>query len=195
MRSYQRVMESNGFNFHEYWPQGKQVGEDIVMAWLQLLLDSRVQASTIMGRISALKWAFDLHGIGTSSFQGPGISRMKAGIIRQRPNRGLKSEVLTVELLQKLKDLTKNHAEDMEARRLLVILLLAYAAFARAKEMINLRAGELTFTEQGLLWNSSIRKTDNYRQGQQVFLAAIPGSELCPRANLVLKWSSIGRAR
>ena len=181
-------MVDNGFQVAEFWPgQGEALQEEIILAYIAILINSDVQASTIKSKLSALKWSCDMQRIGSDAFGSIAVTRLKEGVKRQRPNRGRKSAPITVAVLQDLKRWADTNRQDQNARRLFLIMLLAFATFARPIEVIQWRAANIRFTEEGIEWTSKTRKTDRYREGQITFIAEIRGSELCPKNNL-LAW-------
>ena len=115
-----------------------------------------------------------MQGIGSEAFGSIAVTRLKEGVKRQRPNRGKKSAPITVAVLQDLKRWADANRQDHNARRLYLITAASISVtFARPIEVIQWRAANIRFTEEGIEWTSRTRKTDRYREDQITFIAEI----------------------
>ena len=90
-----------------------------------------------------------MQGIGSEAFGSIAVTRLKEGVKRQRPNRGKKSAPITVAVLQDLKRWADANRQDHNARRLFLIMLLAFVTFARPIEVIQWRAANIQLTDGG----------------------------------------------
>jgi len=97
------------------------------------------------------------------------------GVKRSHARPVVKKEPLTVEMLQIIVD----DAERPGSLRLATAILLAFVAFFRFDELVELRPCDIVFSEEMITVKILKNKGDQLRQGDEVLIARIR-SKTCP---------------
>ena len=129
--------------------------------------------------MSAVSWAHQMAGLQPIS-GSPFVSAVLSGLQRQLAKPKTKKEPITSDMLSAMVKSCDGSLSDL---RLMAMALLAFAAFLRSDELINLRACDVSFVAGHMAISLPKSKTDQYRDGVTVMVAR-SGTSTCPVAML-----------
>lgn len=154
--------------------------QDIQFAlYLQHVAETTGSRAAVEAAVNAASWAHQLAGLKpVSSF--PFVQAMWAGLQRQLAKPKEKKEPISVEMLVAMVQSADGSLADL---RLMAMALLAFSAFLRCDELVNLRCCDVVFNPSSMILSLPRSKTDQYREGSTVIVAR-SGSPTCPVAML-----------
>ena len=147
--------------------------------YLQYLAEKTESRSAVEVAVSAVSWAHQMAGLQPIS-GSPFVSAVLSGLQRQLAKPKTKKEPITSDMLSAMVKSCDGSLSDL---RLMAMALLAFAAFLRCDELINLRACDVSFAAGHMAISLPKSKTDQYRDGATVMVAR-SGTSTCPVAML-----------
>ena len=127
--------------------------------------------------VNAVSWAHQLAGLAPVA-QAPFVHTALAGLHRQLAKPKHKKEPITTEMLAAIVHATKDTLTDVHFA---AIALIAFSAFLRCDQIINIRCCDMVFKSNVMVVNLPKSKTDQFREGASV-LVAHTGAHTCPVA-------------
>ena len=154
-----------------------------VALYLTCLVHQISSSGPINQAFYSIRWAHSIVSVisPTESFL---VKNVLEGAKRRLAVPSKKKEPITPELLLKMYD---NLYSDNNVfnQRTICACLLAYAAFLRVSELLNLRRCDIEYFPSHMSVFIQKSKTDIYRDGNQIIIART-GNNLCPVKNLEL---------
>jgi integrase len=137
----------------------------------------------------AIKWVHDLVPLASNPADTPFIRNIIEAGKRSPRTTSSKKEPISIDTLDKI--VAKYTTPDSELKDLRTALLsvLGFFGLFRASELTNIKAKDITVNPDHLIIFVPTSKTDQYRNGNQVFIAQTNG-HLCPHA-LLLRYFSL----
>ena len=145
--------------------------------YLQHLAETTVSKAAVDEAVNAVSWAHQLAGL-ASVAQAPFVHTILAGLHSQLAKPKHKKEPITTEILSAIVHAAKDTLTDV---RLAAIALVAYSAFLRCDEIINICCCDIVFKPDVMVVNLPKSKTDQFRDAASV-LVARTNSHTCPVA-------------
>ena len=145
--------------------------------YLQHLAEATGSKASVDEAVNAVSWAHQLAGLAPVA-QAPFVRTVLAGLHRQLAKPKPKKEPITAEMLAAIVHATKDTLTDV---RYAAIALIAFSAFLRCDEIINIRCCDIVFKPDVMVVNLPKSKTDQLREGASV-LVARTGAHTCPVA-------------
>jgi integrase len=109
----------------------------------------------------------------------PFVVSVRDGAIRLLSNgRSNRKEPLDIQFLKDV--CVQSNLDDLVQLRNVVMFVLSFAGFLRSSEVIQLKSGEVRFSEGFVTLVIRKSKTDQLRDGQTVVLAELKDCILCP---------------
>ena len=134
--------------------------------------------SSIEGVVYGISWYHKLAGLSESPTDHPVVKMAVEGAKRSLAKPFKPKEALSLRLIQDIA--CHYHSTDtLAVVRFLFIVLVGYAGFLRADELLNLQVSDITIFYAYMSIHVPERKNDKYRQGQTVSIAR-SGKVTCP---------------
>lgn len=150
-----------------------------VALFLQYLVETCKCASSINSAFYSLNWAHRLSGL-PSPTDNPFVISVRDGAIRllSRGKESNRKEPLELEFLQRVS--TQSNLENLVELRNVVMFVLSFAGFLRSSEVLELRRGDVEFSEGFVSLTIGKSKTDQLRDGHSVVLSEVKDCTVCP---------------
>ena len=145
--------------------------------------------SAVSEALNAVSWVQQLAGVEPVS-RNPLIKVIHEGFKRSLAHPRKRKEPVTPQMLKELVA-SFSSPPSLSDLRLGSICLLAYAAFLRINELIQLCCSDISFTSEGMAITIWASKTDQYREGRVVPIAST-GNPTCP-VSMVRRYIAMGR--
>jgi site-specific recombinase XerD len=147
-----------------------------ICLYLVSLGQSKVSVSVLNAALAGISWAHKMAGF-NSPTSNDTVKLTAEGLKRQlsRP-RNVASPILPEHLISMIEVSNLSNLSDL---RVLAIILIAFAGFMRFSEMAGIRTGHMKIVETHLEIFLPTSKTDQFRQGQTIFISKI-GKLTCP---------------
>ena len=134
--------------------------------------------SSIEGVVYGISWYHKLAGLSESPTDHPVVKMAVEGAKRSLAKPIKPKEALFLRLIQDIA--CHYHSTDtLAVVRFLFIVLVGYAGFLRADELLNLQVSDITIFYAYMSIHVPERKNDKYRQGHTVSIAR-SGKVTCP---------------
>jgi integrase len=142
-----------------------------------LLVDGKkIKPVSIARRVAALAYAHKANGYTQSPTDNSVVRKVLQGIQRTEYSKPNKKKPIAVSLLSNL--IEQIDTDTPAGIRDKAFMLIGFACAMRRSELVNLRVEDIEKTDQGLLIDIPLSKTDQEGKGQSV--AVLPGNSLCP---------------
>lgn len=144
-------------------------------------VSSRGSKAAVEEAVNAISWLQQLAGQSCVS-QSSIVKATLAGLKRQLANPKSRKEPVTVEMLERMAEAAGSRP-TLSDSRLIAMSCLAFAAFLRFDELVNLRCCDIKFLTDHAVVSIRSSKTDQFREGADVVVAR-SGTGTCPVAKL-----------
>jgi site-specific recombinase XerD len=151
-----------------------------VALFITHLLDTKVGYQSVFSTVYAIKWHSEIKGF-KFDVNEPRIKNLLEAAKRMPRNKVVKKDAIPMDILKQLCE-TFGGTKDLADLRDLAMMLLSFAGCLRFDEVSSIRTENLTFSDEYLKIHIGKSKTDQYRQGDCVYISVI-NSYCCP-----VKW-------
>lgn len=177
------VKYSGGFRRWKDWAQSHHLpampaSPFHVVLYLRSLMFSANTASPVLTAVYSLDWAHRLAGEPCPGTH-PLVSEFVNAAKRILAHHTKRKDPISVEQLERLVEDRASTSASLMDLRTVTAALLAFAAFLRFDELINLRVSDISFKDSYLLVFIESSKTDQYRDGAWVPIAS-SSKNTCP---------------
>ena len=155
----------------------------VISHYLSHLIETKKSYSVTLQSQCAIRWVHDLVPLASNPADAPLIHNIIEGGKRSPRTTSCKKEPISIDTLGLAKIVAKYATPDSELKDLRTALLCVLCV------LTSIKAKDITVNPDHLIIFVSMSKTDQYRNGNQVFIAQTNG-HLCPHA-LLLRYFSL----
>lgn len=168
----------NKFNFKVFPAEQKHL-----LLFISELIDKKVSVATLNSVCYSISW---IHGISgkVDPFKSPVLVKMKEGAKRILSRPCVQKEPLSFEALEKIVLKYGHDVKHLSNVRFATMCAIGFYGFLRFSELSNLRRSDLKIFDDHIDIFIEKSKTDKYRQGSSVLIAA-NGEKTCPKTCLI----------
>ena len=159
----------------------------VISHYLSHLIETKKSYSVTLQSQCAIKWVHDLVPIASNPADAPLIHNIIEAGKRSPRTTSCKKEPISIDTLGLAKIVAKYATPDSELKDLRTALLCVLCVLLCV--LTSIKAKDITVNPHHLIIFVSTSKTDQYRNGNQIFIAQTNG-HLCPHA-LLLRYFSL----
>ena len=159
----------------------------VISHYLSHLIETKKSYSITLQSQCAIKWVHDLVPLASNPADAPLIHNIIEAGKRSPRTTSCKKEPISIDTLGLAKTVAKYATPDSELKDLRTALLCVLCVLLCV--LTSIKAKDITVNPDHLIIFVSMSKTDQYRNGNQVFIAQTNG-HLCPHA-LLLRYFSL----
>lgn len=161
----------------------------VISQYLTHLLLTKKTHNVILQAYCALKWIHDLLPLDTNPADTAMIKNIVEASKRLHSKPSSRKEPLSIQSLEAIVSRFAAADSDLKDIRTALLFVLGFSGLFRANELINIQAKHITFHSDHLVILVPQSKTDQYREGNNVFISKTNG-RICPH-NLLLRYFSL----
>ena len=160
----------------------------VISQYLSNLMETKKSYSVTLQSQCAIKWVHELVPLASNPSDTPLIRNILEAGKRSPRTTSCKKEPISIDTLAKI--VAKYATPDSELKDLRTALLcvLGFFGLFRASELTSIKAKDMTVNPDHLIIFVPTSKTDQYRNGNRVFIAQTNG-HLCSHALLLRSFS------
>lgn len=159
-----------------------------VALYITHLMDKGASVNTVNSVIYSIKWVHELYNL-TDPTNNSYIKSLQE-CAKRKPKTSNKKEPITKEILLDLCKLYDRN-QDLTVIRDLCMILIAFTGFLRYNELSLIKCSNVTIEEDFVKIVIEKSKTDQYRNGNEIYIAK-GQTEACPHA-MLLKYIELSK--